>query len=749
MITTLCKQTRRALWRVHPPCSFRRPPTTPKDPVKPTPSLALAAALSLALVAIAPSELVLAQGTPAPAAPAAPLAPVAPRRAHTTTIHGRTLSDDYFWLRQRADTSVVRYLEAENAYTSAVMKPTDGLQQSLYAEMLGRIKQTDLSVPYRQGGYHYYSRTEEGKQYPVYVRRPVNGTEEAVLLDQNRMAAGLAYYAFGDMRVSDDGNLLAYTVDTTGYRQYVLRVKDLRTGEMLPDHIARTTSVVWASDNRTLFLTTEDSVTKRTDDFLRHTVGEPGTTLVYHEPDELFDLNAYRSRDGAMIIMAAGSKTSSEARFVSASHPTAPLRTVLPREKEHEYDADFDDGRFYIRTNRGATNFRIVSAPLSDPSRHWTAVVKHNPAVKISGQDFFRDFIVLSERENGLSYLRIIDKRTRASHRVSTPEPVFTMQLGTNREYDARAIQYGYTSLVTPTSTYAYDMGSRSRELLKQQTVNGYDPARYESRRLWVTARDGVKVPVAIVFRKGTKLDGSAPMLLYAYGSYGVSIDPSFSSNRVSLLDRGFVYAQPSIRGGGELGEPWREAGRMMKKLNTFNDFIDVAADLVRRRYTATDRLMIQGGSAGGLLMGAVVNMRPELFRAAVAQVPFVDVINTMLDASLPLTTSEYIEWGNPNEKPAFDYMMRYSPYDNVKAQRYPAMLLEVSLNDSQVPYWEGAKFAARVRAMKTDNNLLLLKANMGAGHGGSSGRYDKLHEIAFDYAFMISQVPGASSLIP
>jgi oligopeptidase B len=677
-------------------------------------------------------------------------APIAAKRTHTTRIHSRTLSDDYFWLRQKGDSSVVHYLEAENAYTASVMKPTEGLQQTLYDEMLKRIKQTDLSVPYREGRYLYYSKTEEGKQYPVYVRAPVDSPRtESVLLDQNEMAKGLTFYAFGDIRVSNDGNLLAFTVDTTGYRQYTLHVKDLRTGQVLVDRVPRTTSVVWAADNQTLFATTEDSITKRSDKFWRHTVGSVSSTLLYDEKDELFDLYSYRSRDKAMVFLSAAAKTSAEVRYLPADQPMAPLAVILPRAKGHEYDVEFDDGCFYIRTNRGAKNFRIVSAPLSSPSRNWKEVVAHDPKVKIDGQDYFRDYIVISERENGLPHLRIIDKRSLSSHRISTPEPVFALSLGTNREYGAGAIQFNYTSLVTPRSTFSYDMASRARALLKQQAVYGYDPSQYESKRLWATARDGVKVPIAVVYRKGTPLDGSAPMLLYAYGSYGYSIDPDFSSNRLSLLDRGFIYAQPSIRGGGELGEPWREAGRMMKKMNTFTDFIDVADYLIKSRYTSADRLMIEGGSAGGLLMGAVVNMRPDLFKAAVAQVPFVDVMNTMLDASLPLTTSEYIEWGNPNEKPAFDYMIRYSPYDNVKAQPYPAMLVEVSYNDSQVPYWEGTKFVAKIRSMKTNDTPLLLKATMGAGHGGSSGRYDRLHEIAFEYAFMVSQAPKGHALTP
>ena len=674
--------------------------------------------------------------------------PVAAKRPHVTKIHGRTLTDDYFWLRQKGDSAVVKHLEAENAYTAGMLKPTEGLQKTLYAEMLGRIKQTDVSAPFRDGAFLYFNHTEEGKQYPIFVRTPVGSTKEEILLDQNALAKGHEFYALGAFEVSDDGNLLAYTIDTTGYRQYALRVKDLRTGKLLADNTPRVTSVTWATDNKTLFLTTEDSVTKRSDNFWRHTVGATSQTLVYHEKDELFDLYAGRSRDKAMILLGSYSKTSNEFQYVRADQPQASLKMVLARQPNHEYYADFDEGRFYLRTNRDAKNFKLVSAPVDAPQT-WTEVVAHQPNVKLDDMSFFRDFVVLSERENGLPYLRVMNKKTKASHRITTPEPAYALSMGNNHEYAVDSIQFVYNSLVTPASTFAYDMRSKGRRLVKQTPVLGYDPAKFESQRVWATARDGTKVPVALVYKKGTKLDGSAPMLLYAYGSYGVSLDLTFSSSRLSLLDRGFIYAQASIRGGGELGEPWREAGRMMKKMNTFTDFVDVASYLVKNKYTSSDRLMIEGGSAGGLLMGAVTNMRPDLFKAVVAQVPFVDVINTMLDASLPLTTSEYLEWGNPNEKPAFDYMMQYSPYDNVKAQAYPDMLVEISYNDSQVPYWEGAKLAAKIRAMKTNDSKLLVKVNMGAGHGGSSGRYDRLKEIALEYAFMVSELPPPKPLTP
>ena len=670
--------------------------------------------------------------------------PTAAKRPHTTEIHGYTLKDDYFWLREKSNPDVIKYLESENAYTEEVMKPTKALQETLYTEMLGRIKQTDLSVPSRIGEYFYYSRTEEGKQYPYRCRRKgsMEGAEE-ILLDLNALAAGHKYLGLGAFAVSDDGNWLAYSTDTTGYRQYSLHVKDLRKGEILSENIERVGSVVWATDNKTLFYTTEDAVSKRSDKFWRHAVGAAGSDLIYEEKSELFDLGAERSLDKKVIFLSSYAKTSTEVRYLPADTPGAPAKVVLPREAEHEYSVDHYNGLFYITTNKGAKNFKVVTAPINDPSeKNWTVFIDHNPAIKINSVSFFASHIVVSEREGGLTQLRIIDPKTRQSHRIATDEPDFALSLGSNPEFNTSTVRFNYQSMVTPSSVYDYDVASRQRKLLKRQEVlGGYDPSRYEAKRLWAVARDGTKVPISVVHRKGVALDGKAPLLLYGYGSYGASGAATFSSNRLSLLDRGVVFANAYVRGGGEMGEDWREQGRMMKKINTFNDFIDCAEFLVKSRYTSPDRLVIQGGSAGGLLVGAVANMRPDLFKAVVSQVPFVDVINTMLDASLPLTTSEYLEWGNPNEKPAFDYMMRYSPYDNVKAVNYPAMLVQVSLNDSQVPYWEGTKLVAKLRATKTDTNTLLLKANMGAGHGGSSGRYDALRETAFTYAFMLWQM--------
>lgn len=673
-----------------------------------------------------------------------PQAPVAKKVPHTTKIHGYTLVDDYFWMREKANPEVIKHLEAENAYTEQRMAPTKALQETLYTEMLGRIKQTDLSVPSRIGDYFYYSRTEEGKQYPYMCRR--KGSMEApeeVLLDLNQLAEGRKYLGLGAYAVSDDHNWLAYSTDTNGYRQYTLHVKDLRTGTLSTERIERVGSVVWANDNKTLFYTTEDAVSKRSDKFWRHVVGAPAGDLLYEEKDELFDVGAGRSLDRKVIFLTSFAKTMREVRWLPASDPAAAMKVVLPREAGHEYGVAHYGGSFYILTNRGAKNFRVVTAPMADPAeKNWQPFIDHNPAVRVGGLTFFANHLAVSEREGGLPHVRIIDMKTRQSHRIAMDEADSIVGLAGNPEFDTTTVRLSYQSMVTPPTVLDYEMNTTQRTVLKRQEVlGGYDPARYEAKRVWADARDKTKVPISLVYKKGLALDGRAPLLLYAYGSYGASQAPTFSSTRLSLLDRGAVFAIAYIRGGGEMGEEWREQGRMMQKMNTFHDFIDCADFLVKSKYTSSDRLVVQGGSAGGLLVGAAVNMRPDLFKAAVAQVPFVDVINTMLDASLPLTTSEYIEWGNPNNKAEFDYMMRYSPYDNVKPQRYPALLVQVSLNDSQVPYWEGAKFAAKIRAMKRDANPLLVKANMGAGHGGSSGRYDALREAAFTYAFILWQM--------
>ena len=673
---------------------------------------------------------------------AAPKPPMAEKKTKTTNIHGETLVDDYFWLREKSNPQVVAYLQAENAHTDAVMKHTEALQEKLYKEMVGHIKETDQSVPYRFGNYFYYTRTEQGKQYPTYCRKATLDGKEEVILDQNELAKGFKFFSIQAFAVSDDGNLLAYSTDTTGYRQFKLQIKDLRTGQLLPETFERVGSVMWATDNKTLYFTTEDAVTKRSDKFNRHVLGGKTDVLV-EEKDELFDLYAGRSRDKAMILIGSYSKTSNEFRYLPADKPMAEPKIILARQPDHEYDADYRDGLLYIRTNKGAKNFRIVTAPVSNPSeKNWKEFVGHQPAVKVEDISLFANHAVISEWEGGLQHLRVIDIKTGKSHRIKFPEPVYAVGLDANREFKTDVVRYRYQSLVTPSSVFDYDMNKQQSTLLKETEVpGGFDRKNYASERLFATASDGTKIPMSMVYRRGTKMDGKAPLLLYGYGSYGASIPPTFSSNRLALLDRGAIFVIAHIRGGGEMGEEWRQAGRMMNKMNTFTDFIAAAEHLVKNKYTSSDRLVIQGGSAGGLLMGAVSNMRPDLFKAVVSQVPFVDVLNTMLDATLPLTTSEYIEWGNPNDKDAYMYMKKYSPYDNIARTNYPAMLVKVSLNDSQVPYWEGAKLVAKLRTMKTDDNPLVLKVNMGAGHGGSSGRYDYLREVAFDYAFMLWQM--------
>ena len=669
---------------------------------------------------------------------------MAEKKTKTTNIHGETLVDEYFWLREKTNPDVMAYLESEDKYAEAAMQPTKPLQEKLYNEMVSHIKETDQQVPYRRGDYFYYTRTEKGKQYQIYCRR--KGSTEApeeIVLDVNELAKGQKFMSIGTFSPSDDGNLLAYSTDNTGYRQYMLQVKDLRTGKVLPERVERVNNIAWATDNKTIFYVTEDAVTKRNDKFFRHVLGSDKYDLIYDEKDELFDIATSRTRDKAIIVLSIFSKTSTETRYVPADKPDAPLKVVLPRQPDHEYDLDHRGGQFYIRTNKGAKNFRIVTAPVSDPSEaNWKEFVAHRPAVKVEDISLFADHGVVSAWENGLQQIEIINFKTNKRQRIEFPEPVYAASLGPNAVFNTAVVRYSYNSMVTPNSTFDYDMNTGKSTLLKQQEVpGGFDRTNYKAERVFATASDGTKIPISVVYRKGVKLDGSAPLLLYAYGSYGYSIPPTFSSNRLSLLDRGVVFAIGHIRGGGELGEEWREAGRMMKKINTFTDFIACAESLVKMKYTSSDRLVIEGGSAGGLLMGAVSNMRPDLFKGVISHVPFVDVLNTMLDASLPLTTSEYIEWGNPNEKAAYEYMKQYSPYDNVGKKNYPATLVKVSVNDSQVPYWEGAKLVAKMRTMKTDDNPLLLKVNFGAGHGGASGRYDALRETAFDYAFMLWQM--------
>jgi oligopeptidase B len=690
----------------------------------------------IGLIIVLPSCASPDPGAPDPGAAKPPVAEKRPK-----TVAGPRV-DDYFWLRDKNDPATMTYLKAEDAYADRMMKPTTALQDTLFKEMVGHIKETDSSAPYRRGDYFYYTRTVAGEQYPIYCRKRGSVDQpEQVLLDLNEMAKGKQFMAVGAFEPSDDGTRLAYTTDEIGYRQYTLHVRNLTTGQVLPDTAERVDDLAWATDNKTILYVTEDAVTKRNDKLFRHVVGAPSSELVYAEPDELFDMAVGRSRDAAVILLQIAAKTSTEFRYLSADRPTTALKIILPREPGHEYDVDHRGDVFYIRTNKGAKNFRVVSAPVADPSeKHWTEVVAHKPEVKIDAVDAFADHLVMSEWEGGLQQIEVLDLPSGTRHRVTFPEPVYTAVLAQNYIFESTVVRYNYTSLVSPPSVFDYNMTAHESHLIKETEVPNFDKANYTSERVFATAPDGTKVPIALVSRRGVPRNGSAPLLLYGYGSYGFSTPPTFAASRLALLDRGVVYAIAQVRGGGELGEPWRDAGRMMNKINTFTDFIASAEYLVAERHTSSQRLIIQGGSAGGLLVAASTNMRPDLFKAVIAQVPFVDVLNSMLDASLPLTTSEYIEWGNPNEKAAYDYMARYSPYDNIKAQAYPAMLVKISVNDSQVGYWEGAKFTAKLRAMKTDTNPLLLKVNFGAGHGGSSGRYDALHETAFNWAFVLWQ---------
>ncbi len=669
--------------------------------------------------------------------------PVANRVDHREQRHGATVVDPYFWVRDKSNPEVIRYIEAENAYTAAMTRDIQPFADSLYKEMLGHIKQTDLSVPYRRGAYFYYSRNEEGKQYAIQCRRKGSmDAPEEILLDLNQLAAGKTFLSVGSMVVSDDDQLLAYTTDETGYRQYKLAVKDLRTGNVLPDTTARVTSLQWATDNKTLFYTTEDAVTKRSDRLFRHTLGGAATEL-YEEKDALFRIHLSRTRDRKFLILSIGSTDTTEDRYLDASNPSGAFKVFLPREKKHRYDIDHREGLFYIRTNKNAKNFRIVTAPENAHApANWKEFIPYQPDVLVQGIDLFKTFAVLHEKSNALNSLRVYDFATSRWTPITFPESVYSAFGGGTPEYDTKTYRYSYQSMVTPQSVYDYNVDDHRSTLLKRQEVpGGYDPTQYVTERQWATARDGERIPLSIVYKKGLKRDGSAPLFLYAYGSYGSGTPASFSSNRLVLLDRGMTYAIAHIRGGDEMGERWHDDGMLMKKKNTFYDFVDSAEFLVREKWTSKDRLVIQGGSAGGLLMGAVVNLRPDLFRAVHAAVPFVDVINTMFDASLPLTVGEYLEWGNPNEKAAFDYMKSYSPYDNLEKRAYPAMLVTTSLNDSQVGFWEPVKYVARLRTLKDDKTALLLKVNMGAGHGGASGRYDRLKENAFEYAWLLSQV--------
>ncbi len=680
----------------------------------------------------------------APLSAAAPVPPVAERHPHPTTLHGETRQDDYAWLREKSDPKVHAYLEAENAYTDSVMAPTKPLQEALYAEMLARIQQTDLSVPYRKGRFLYYTRTEEGRQYPIHCRRAAKpDAPEQVLLDVNQLAEGHAFMAVSEYEVSPDENLLAYATDSTGYRQYTLHVKNLVTGGTLPDHAERVTSLAWSADSQMLFWTQEDAVSKRSYRLHRHALGTDAHELVDEEQDERFDAAVHLTRSGGWLVYTLSSHTTSEQRVLSADAASGAWTTIASRVQDREYYLDHRGDRFWIRVNDTGRNFRLVTAPVATPDpAHWHEVLAHRDGVMLTGVACLRDHVVLSMRERALPRLSVLDPGTGAERAVPFAEAAYTVTGAANEQFDAATYRYQYQSFVTPPSVFELDLAQLGSTLLKRQEVlGGWDGSRYACERIEATAADGTRVPVTLLSRRGTPRDGSAPCLLYAYGSYGIPSNVTFNSARFSLVDRGVVYALAHIRGGGDLGKPWHDAARMSTKMNTFTDFIACAQRLVEQKWTSAHRLVIQGGSAGGLLMGAVTNLRPDLFKGVLAQVPFVDVLNTMLDESLPLTVGEFEEWGNPRDPVQYRWMRAYSPYDNLAPRAYPAMLVRTSLNDSQVGYWEPAKYVAKLRTLKTDANPLLVHCNMGAGHGGASGRYDALHDVAFDYAWILRTV--------
>jgi oligopeptidase B len=675
-----------------------------------------------------------------------PQPPVAKKVPKIDVIHGDVRQDDYYWLRDKDSPEVIAYLQAENAYADALTQPTADFQDALYREMLARIKEDDQTVPYPFGGWFYYSRTETGKQYPIYCRKRAADAPEEITLDLNALAEGHVFCALGVYAVSDDGRWLAYSVDFTGFREYTLHVKDLTSGVLATDRVDKVSSATWAADSRTLFYVVEDDA-KRPYRLWRHRLGAPiaDDTFLYEETDALFRLAVWRSRSRAMVFAGSGSFTTTEVRWLPATEPTAVWRLVLPREHDHEYSVDHGvgpgGGLFYIRTNAGGRrNFRLVRAPVDDPApSRWEELVPHRADVMLEDVDVFADHYVVHERAEGLIRLQVTTLADGRPHHIEFPEPAYEVSADANAEFATPAYRLRYQSFVTPASVFDYEVADRRLVLLKQQPVlGGFDPARYRSERIHAVAADATRVPISIVYREGTPRDGSSPMLLTGYGAYGLPYPVTFSSSRVSLLDRGVTFAIAHVRGGGELGKRWHDDGKMLNKRNTFTDFIACADHLVAERYTARDRLAVEGGSAGGLLIGAVLNLRPDVARAALLRVPFVDVINTMLDESLPLTVGEFEEWGNPKIREHYESMKTYCPYTNLDPRPYPEILVRTSLNDSQVMYWEPAKWVAKLRTVNQGRWPVAFKINMAAGHGGASGRYDALREAAFDYTWIL-----------
>ncbi|MEM9508527.1 MAG: S9 family peptidase [Cyanobacteria bacterium P01_E01_bin.35] len=672
--------------------------------------------------------------------------PIAAKNPHELVTHEDLRIDDYYWLRQQDNPAVIDYLNAENSYTKAQMQHTKELQQSLYDEMLSRIKETDLSVPYRLQDYYYYSRTEEGQAYPIFCRKYQSlEAEEETLLDQNQLAADHEFFSLGVASVSPNQNILAYSVDTTGAEQYTLYFLDLNTKKLYPEAIANTYySFAWGNDNQTAFYTKIDAA-NRPYQLWRHTLGSSPSddVLVYQEDNESYFLGVGKTRSRAYILLNLSSMVTSEVRYLDADHPQGEFKVFQARRTGIEYGIEHHRDRFYIVTNEDAINFKLMSTNVDTPDKsQWHTLIPHRPNIMLEGIDAFAEHLIIYERQAGLPTARIQTLSTGEIAALDFPEATYSFSGGNNPEFNTTKFRFSYSSMVTPSSVFDYDLVTGTRELKKEtEVLGGYDYTLYASERLIATAADGTKVPISLVYKQGIKRDGSNPLWLTGYGSYGYAYPVTFSSIRLSLLDRGYIVAIAHIRGGEEMGRKWYEDGKFLHKKNTFTDFIACAEHLIAEQWTSCDRLVISGGSAGGLLMGAVVNLRPDLFKAVVANVPFVDVLTTILDASLPLTVQEWEEWGNPNEPEYYDYIKSYSPYDNVETKDYPAMLITAGLNDPRVKYWEPAKWTAKLRELKTDDNLLLLKTNMSAGHGGASGRYEYLKEIAFEYAFVLDQL--------
>lgn len=664
------------------------------------------------------------------------------------TTLGHTRIDNYYWMNQRENPKVIAYLTAENNYLKYMMKHTVKLQDELYNEMINRIQQEDTSVPYPRNGYNYYVRYEKGKEYPIYCRKQnVPQGKEEILLDVNQMARGHEFFRVsGDFDISPDNTIIAYGVDTVSRRLFTLYFKNLRTGQILTDTIPGTSgSPIWAKDNKTIFYISKDPQTLRECKVYSHQLGTPATQdrEVYVETDETFSVDLSKAKSGAYIFIRSFSTLSSECRYLDAAHPEGQLQLIEPREKDILYEVEHYKDKWIIRTNYQAVNFKLVEAPIEQSSKaNWKDIVPHRDDVFFEDYEVFADYLVVEERQNGLLHLRVICWDNQKEDSLPFSQPTYSVAISGNQEFNTPLFRYRFTSLATPNSTYQYNMNSKETVLLKQERIGGgFSTANYQTERLWATAYDGTPVPISLVYRKGLKKDGNNPLLLEAYGSYGSNFEVDFRSERLALLDRGFVYAIPHIRGGQEMGRYWYENGKLCKKKNTFTDYIDCGQYLIKEKYTCPEKLFALGGSAGGLLMGAVVNMNPTLFNAVVAEVPFVDVVTTMLDKSIPLTTSEFDEWGDPSKKEYYDYMLSYSPYDNVEAKNYPAILVTAGLHDSQVQYWEPAKWVAKLREMKTGQNLLLLHTNMAGGHDGASGRFQQFRDTAFIYTFMLDQL--------